>query len=517
MIINNLEKIVNLIENEQFRIPNPRGKIAYDPRRVHVPNFVAIYGRPRSGKTSLSRMLSKSSGIIHLATDPIFSSHVAPCLTHWDQFLANRDHESEHFGVDRYVDSNQYDHSLFIACLIDELRRGLKQSPETHTVLLDGYVLKHYKQIFIDLDLPPERTLALQASIVNGSHMVEEIDVTGYRYDLILKHIQESFLAKCSNTTLPKSRYQNFKSLSLSRADSANTDSDTEAKYSASHLDDVVNASSRFVDIGCNAGYFCFRVANKTNGSVTGVDMAGHWLEIASHINNSIFLRDNIEFFQAEALEVLSENPDSFEIIHCASTYHYFQERQIGFLREARRALTTNGILVLEIELGDTGTEPETTKRSRGVDSSPCSFPNRAMFLQQITGLFWIEKEFESVFQKGSLYNRFYFHLRPIQLDPRIVLDRAQDNKISGWAIYSQAPERVAKLLIKINDSKEFVVLANSFRQDLLDKGFHPTGDCGFALTLPATDVLSPGDTVSVSTVGGVNLKNCPSITIAHQ
>jgi SAM-dependent methyltransferase len=242
--------------------------------------------------------------------------------------------------------------------------------------------------------------------------MVEGLDVTGHRYDEVIEHIRQSFRTKCLKTTVPKSSYQSFKSMGLSQINDRNAASDTLAKYAASHLDDVAQASDRFVDIGCNAGYFCFRLADKTSGTIIGVDRARSWLEIASHMNNSIFLRDNIAFFNAEALEFLSENPDSFEIIHCASTYHYFRERQVDFLREAHRALTNNGTLVLEVELADTGTEPETTKRSRGVDSTPCAFPNRAMFLEQISGLFQIEAEFESVFQRGSYYDRVYFHLR---------------------------------------------------------------------------------------------------------
>ena len=124
-------------------------------------------------------------------------------------------------------------------------------------------------------------------------------------------------------------------------------------------------------------------------------------------------MRDHIAFFEVEVFDFLNENPDSFEIIHCASTYHYFSDRQVDFLGAAHRALSHEGTLVLEVELADKGTEPEVIKRSRAVDSTPCAFPNRAMFLEQISGLFQIVAEFESVFQSGSYYHRVYFHLRP--------------------------------------------------------------------------------------------------------
>ncbi|HVW99098.1 MAG TPA: methyltransferase domain-containing protein, partial [Candidatus Babeliaceae bacterium] len=446
MNVSSLAKIVESTITEPIMPPHLRMNSESDPRRVNIPNFVVIYGKPGSGKTTLCRELTKTIGYTYLAADSVFSSHMAPSLANWENFLVYRDQPNEHFSVSHYVDSSSYDHDLFINYLKEELRRKLQQSPKAHIVLLDGYVFKNHVRVFKDLVLPPERTLVLHASMANYRYMVEGIDVTGHRYTGILQFIRESFLAKCANTVLPKSRYQSFKSLGLAEFNSDNSDSDTQAKYAASHLDEVVHASDRVADIGCNAGYFCFRVANKTNGSIIGVDLARNWVEIASQINNSIFLRNNITFFRVEALEFLVENPDSFEIIHCASTYHYFREQQIGFLRAAHRALTPKGFLILEVELANTGSEPEIVKKSRGVDSTPCAFPNRSMFLQQISGLFEIDSEFTSVFQKGSFYNRIYFHLRPIQPGVKFVLDKAQGNRISGWAMYPKSPHQKVRL-----------------------------------------------------------------------
>jgi ubiquinone/menaquinone biosynthesis C-methylase UbiE len=328
--------------------------------------------------------------------------------------------------------------------------------------------------------------------------MVEEFDVTDHHYDAVFQHIRKNFSEKCSNTIVPKSRYQSFQSLGLPGPKGGNSDSNTFKKYDASHLEEVLHVNDRFIDIGCNAGYFCIRAADKTDGTIVGVDMAQSWLELGSQINNSIFLHNNIIYIKAEALEFLSENPNSFDVIHCASTYHYFRDRQIAFLREAKSALTYNGLLVLEVELSDSENKPEVIKRSRGVDSMPCAFPNRSMFLQQITGLFRIESEFESVFQSGSFYKRVYFHLRPVPQKARFSLDKAQGNRVAGWAMYSKSPQQEITLLIKINNKKEFITVANRHRPDLLSKGIHPTGNCGFALTLPTTDTLSAGDTVDV-------------------
>lgn len=91
------------------------------------------------------------------------------------------------------------------------------------------------------------------------------------------------------------------------------------------------------------------------------------------------------------------------------------------------------------------------------------------------------------------------------------VLDIAEGNRIAGWAMYPQAPQRVAEIRIQINGDREFVVAADRFRQDLLDKAVHPTGNCGFQVTLATGDALQPGDTVRMRVIGDIkDLKRSP-------
>lgn len=501
MVPNNLAKVPQLTIAKQNPSLGLRMDKISDPRRINAFNIVAIYGNPTHGKSSLAQALSKQEGFLYLSTDTIFFSDVAPNIPNRDSFIARKNEPTKQFNVGAYIDSDLYDHNLFVACLTQALKSKLRLNPGTHIVLLDGYVLKHYARIFKELGISPERTLVLHASVINQRYIIGGFDVTGYYYDKVLEHIRASFFKQCVSTTLPKSRYQSFTPLKLAEATNANTASDTLSKYSASHLDAVIQESHRFVDIGCNAGYFCFQVANKTNGSIVGVDIVRSWVEIASHINNSIFLKKNISFFNSEALEFLSENPRSFEVIHCASTYHYFRECQVAFLGAARGALVPNGLLVLEVELANEEGRPQMVKRSRGVDSVPCAFPNRAMFLQQIAALFTVEAEFKSVFQRGSFYERTYFHLRPRQPKVRYALDIANGNKISGWAMYTSKPHQPVKLLIRVNHSKDFIVPAHLYREDLLTKSIHPTGKCGFMVMLSEKDFLIPGDNVSLITI----------------
>jgi len=401
-------------KNNSAPLPIPVS-VAPDARRVSAVNFVAVYGMPSNGKTWLCQTLSTLDEILWLHSDAIFYGNIAPNLDDKTEFWTYQSRPEGHFDIKKYVDSASYNQELFIRYLKEEIRRALQDQQDVQLVLLDGYVFKHHARIFADLGLPPERTLALGVSSEKGRYFAGEFDVTGCRYDEVLEHIRQIFRTKCLETTVPKSRYQNLDALGLrEQGDNlASSDSDTPSKYAASRLDNIVHAEDRFADIGCNAGFFCFRVAEKTSGWVNGVDMVRSWLEVASHINNSIFRFRNVVFFEADAIDFLMEKTDSYEVVHCSSTYHYFRERQVDFLKAVRGALSRHGTLVLEVELADTGTNPEVIKRSRGVDASPCAFPNRAMFLEQIRGLFQVGAEFDSVFQRGSFYERKYFHLRP--------------------------------------------------------------------------------------------------------
>lgn len=384
-------------------------------RQVNAINFVAIYGTSNSGKTTLCQNLfSIESGIIVIHTDKIFDFKIAPALINQEKFLVRKTKAlPEHFNIAKYVDSASFDYNLFIQCLNDELMQLLIEFPNTYLVLLDGYVFKEYEKIFADLHIPKEQTFSVHSLKDSENYTVGGLDVSEVGYTGILEYIKKVFRKKCQEITVPKATYQNLESLGVyDEKHNLTSDSETLLKYNASHLDEIITSKNRFADIGCNAGFFCFRVAEKTTGLVNGVDMSQHWLEIASHVNNSILHHKNITFFKAEAIEFLSDKANSYEVIHCSSTYHYFRDQQIDFLKVARCALSENGMLILEVEIADEGKKPMVIKKSRGVDTAPCAFPNRAMFLKQIKGLFKIENEFDSVFQKGSFYNRTYFHLR---------------------------------------------------------------------------------------------------------
>src|SRR5687768_9633738 len=107
-MINSLEK---LNEKQVSKAVRPqqssmiRSNTKPHPSRVNIPNIVVIYGNPACGKSSLGQALSKSEGFMHVGTDAIFFSYVAPSIPDRKMFMVNPGQSIERFNVGKYVDS----------------------------------------------------------------------------------------------------------------------------------------------------------------------------------------------------------------------------------------------------------------------------------------------------------------------------------------------------------------------------------------------------------------------------
>lgn len=391
--------------------------LAQNSNTVNAVNYLSIYGEPNTGKTNLGRWFSqKSNRVAWVHTDSIFNERIASEIPNIMQFWENSIIPGGHLNIRKYVNSDSYDIYKFTSYLSEEISAVLMNKKDLQTVILEGYALKDYVDIFNLLRVPEDRFLALETKITSEGHYVNGFNVTKNSYSELSEYISRVFKEKCSAAILKKSTYQDLSS--VINADQTNTgknktDSDTELKYIASHLTDRMSIKSKFLDIGCNAGFYCFKAAQLTDAAVVGIDMNKHWLEIGSQFNNSILNRGNITFLNVDAFDFLADKSSEFDVIHCSSTYHYFRERQTDFVRSARSALSLDGFLILEVELSDEITDqPYTVYRARGVDPSPCAFPNRMLFIEQVSEYFDVVAEYKSVFQKGSFYDRTYFHLR---------------------------------------------------------------------------------------------------------
>lgn len=89
-------------------------------------------------------------------------------------------------------------------------------------------------------------------------------------------------------------------------------------------------------------------------------------------------------------------------------------------------------------------------------------------------------------------------------------LDNARVDLVTGWAFLRNSKVTVAVDLF-VNDDLITTTEAHKLRKDLLDKGLHHSGNCGFVFRLNGKCRLKHGDSVRVRIHGETkDLANCP-------
>ena len=400
--------------------PVVKVKVSTQSGTVSCPNILAVFGEPNSGKTHFSHWLSGLDGIYWIHTDLILNSLVSE-VNESSRFWVESQACDAHYNLHQFVNSELFSVEAFSSALAHEINKMLEECVTVHTIVVEGYVMREYERIFRLIGVPEERLHACVASAdCDGKYYIDGFDVTGGDYQETVASVKQVFRDKCWKLTIPKSTYQDLSTVFQEGVSGpveavAKTDSRTQEKFVCSGLQEVVDSESFFLDVGCNAGYFCFALARRKKLEAVGVDMSLQWLKIGSHVSSSFESLRGVSFLHMDAFEFFQRNKQRFDVIHCASTYHYFRDRQREFLQSTHDALVPGGLCVLEVEIAnEDDAEAHLFYRSRGVDSSPCAFPNKKAFIEQIAGLFCIENESESVFQAGSFYERTYFHLRAI-------------------------------------------------------------------------------------------------------
>lgn len=91
------------------------------------------------------------------------------------------------------------------------------------------------------------------------------------------------------------------------------------------------------------------------------------------------------------------------------------------------------------------------------------------------------------------------------------VLERVLENNVGGWAKSAHNSERILEVQLIINHEKVQEAKADLLRSDLVEKGIHPTGYCGFNFFLPDHARLKNNDEVRVKAVDDIHeLDNSP-------
>lgn len=390
--------------------------------RFSTMNVFLIYGQPNQGKTSLSTAIEKYSGrfcsVIH--TDRLFMNESVRSIIP-DKFMVHREGRIQP-NIHGYITSDVFDEGLILQGFDDYFRGNIASNSDFQLfdLVIEGFLLnvlkdevknilmKYGVKQFFEIEMD-NFSAAFDGQTLSSESMEKKESSSGrvpcpQLYDGIVKSIFAD-IKKMNTLSLTKaSTYQQFDMLN-----DTNGASQTLKKYQSLVLPELKDKT--VLDIGCNAGYFCFKFSEFTASRVVGIDCSPKFIEIADKFNKTVFRRGQVEFLNIDVFDYHG----IFDLIYCSSVFHYFRERQIEFLNKCYSMLNKNGILILEVELSTKENDiPFIEKYARGVDATPCYFPNEIIFTEWINKLFTIENKSKSVFQEGSRYNRYFFNLRKI-------------------------------------------------------------------------------------------------------
>lgn len=178
-------------------------------------------------------------------------------------------------------------------------------------------------------------------------------------------------------------------------------DSRTLEKLKALHLPSI--AGRRFLDVGCNEGFFCGYAAFDGAALSMGLDSSAEFIDRARR------RFPECEFVQ-QGWDVLPEGP--FDVVLLASALHYAED-QPALIHALMSRLSPDGVLVVELGIASSP-RSEWTKVKRGIDER--YFPSMAMVKDMLDGYAW-KWMGPSVAQEGDPVARHVLHvsrLRPV-------------------------------------------------------------------------------------------------------
>lgn len=205
---------------------------------------------------------------------------------------------------------------------------------------------------------------------------------------------------------LKESHYQTFD------FEGKNRDSNSRRKYDLSRLASYDVKGKACLDVGCNSGYFVFKLKEKKAKSLIGIDLGEKFIKIARELNIGYFHFDGVEFIYGNFFNY--DFYTTFDLVICFSTFHYFGNMQELFFTRCNEILNDKGTLLLEIEEYPINEKPMIDDSIRPADKKRYNYPNELMMREFVKGKFEIEDRYVSVKQGGSLYDRYFYKLRKI-------------------------------------------------------------------------------------------------------
>ena len=186
---------------------------------------------------------------------------------------------------------------------------------------------------------------------------------------------------------LKESHYQTFDFEDKRR------DSNSRAKYDLSRLASFDVEGKTCLDVGCNSGYFIFKLKERKAGQCIGIDLGEKFIKVAKGLNEGYF---------------------KFDLIICFSTFHYFGSMQGDFFDKCHMLMNDKGILLLEVEEFPINDFSRIDTTVRPADKKQYHYPNDLKMREFVKGKFETEDKYKSIKQGGSLYDRHFYKLQKI-------------------------------------------------------------------------------------------------------
>jgi len=213
---------------------------------------------------------------------------------------------------------------------------------------------------------------------------------------------------------LEKSHYQTFDLIVDDKRDS-----DSKQKFDLSRLSSYDLKDKVCLDIGCNAGYFLFKLLNKEPKSLTGIELGEKFITISNELNQEVYKSPIINFILGDFFN--HQLNIKFDFITCFSTYHYFGDRQEIFFDRCYKLMNNNSTLLFEMEEYPINDVPTIEVDKRSQDRR---YPNNLKLQEYIKGKFVILNRYKSVKQRGSIHDRWFYELKRIDVPNAPSIDK---------------------------------------------------------------------------------------------
>jgi SAM-dependent methyltransferase len=206
---------------------------------------------------------------------------------------------------------------------------------------------------------------------------------------------------------MKESHYQTFDCIGEGRRDS-----DSGKKYELSRLGAYYLQDANVLDIGCNSGYFLYRLLDKDPALLVGIDLGEKFIKVANILNQEHFKSNVVQFIFGDFFTYYFE--DMFDFVICFSTFHYFDNQDVFFVR-CHELMKDRAILILEVEEYPYENDISIINRDeRPADKKRYYYPNRTKMEELVSGKFNILDRYISVKQGGSLYDRWFYKLQKV-------------------------------------------------------------------------------------------------------